>query len=70
MIRINVTPDNAVIDIENGMAHVISEVICVRCCRRWLAVRPEGTLLKDMECTGCGKNGGVIETGEEIDDQD
>lgn len=70
MIRINVTSDSAVIDIENGMPHVISEVICVRCCRRWLAVRPEGTLLKDMECPECGKNGGVIETGEEIDDQD
>lgn len=69
MIRINVTPDSAVIDIENGMPHVISEVICVRCCRRWLAVRPEGTLLKDMECPGCHKTGAVIETGEEIDEE-
>lgn len=66
MIRLNVTSDSAVIDIENGMPHVISEVICVRCCRRWLAVRPEGTLLKDIECPGCGKTGGVIETGEEL----
>lgn len=70
MLRMNVTPDNSVIDIEIGMPHLISEVICVRCCRRWLAVRPEGTLLKNMECPGCGKKGGVIETGEEIDDQD
>ena len=69
MIRINVTSGSAVIDIENGMPHVISEVICVRCCRRWLAVRPEGTLLKDMECPGCHKTGAVIETGEEIDEE-
>lgn len=66
MIRLNVTSDNSVIDIENERPHLISEVICVRCCRRWLAVRPEGTLLKDMECPGCGKTGGVIETGEEL----
>ena len=66
MIRLNVTSDSAVIGIENGMPHVLSEVICVRCCRRWLAVRPEGTLLKDMECPGCRRNGGVIETGEEL----
>ena len=30
MIRINVTPDSAVIDIENGMPHVISEVTNLR----------------------------------------
>ena len=59
----NITP------IEEKMPHKVSEVMCVRCCRRWLAVRPEGTLLKDMECLGCGQTGGVIETGEEIDDQ-
>ena len=59
----NITP------IEEKMPHKVSEVICVRCCKRWIDVRPEGTLLKDMECPGCGQTGGVIETGEEIDDQ-
>ena len=59
---------NKVIPIEAKMQHKVSEVICVRCCRRWIDVRPEGTLLKSLECPGCGQTGGVIETGEEIDD--
>lgn len=58
---------NKIIPIEEKMPHKVSEVICVRCCRRWLAVRPKGTLLKSLECPGCGQTGGVIETGEEID---
>ena len=61
---------NKIIPIETNMPHKVSEVICVRCCRRWIDVRPEGTMLKDLECPGCGQAGGVIETGEEINDQD
>lgn len=60
---------NKVIPIEAKMPHKVSEVICVRCCKRWIDVRPEGTPLKSLECPGCGQTGGVIETGEEIDDQ-
>ena len=60
----NITP------IEEKMPHKVSKVICVRCCRRWIAVRPVGVQLKDLRCPGCGETGGVIETGEEIDDQD
>ena len=59
-----------IVPIEEKMPHKVSKVICVRCCRRWIDVRPEGILLKDLECPGCGKTGGVIETGEEIDDTD
>ena len=66
MKRIN--KNNGTVDIEINMPHKISEVICVRCSHRWIAVRPEGTRLKDMECPGCGDTGGVIETGEEITD--
>ena len=55
--------------IEEKMPHKVSEVICVWCGRRWIAARPEGTQLKDLECPECGKTGGVIETGEEIDDE-
>ncbi len=47
--------------------HKVSEVICVRCLKRWIAVRPEETQLKDMECPGCRMTGGVIETGEELE---
>lgn len=54
-----------VIDIDKNTPSKVSEVICVKCGKRWLAVRLEETLLKDLECPNCGK-GYVIETGEEI----
>lgn len=58
-----------VIDLEEyrGVAGgwAASEVICVKCYERWIAVRPSQTLLKDLECSNCG-HGYVIETGEEI----
>ena len=56
-----------IIDIESNLPHKVSEVICVKCGKRWISVRPDGTLLKDLECPNCGA-GCVIETGEEIDD--
>lgn len=57
------------IDIEEYWPHKISEVICVKCGKRWIAVRPENLLLKELECENCGK-GFVIETGEEIRKRD
>ena len=55
-----------IISIEENMPHKVSEVICIDCKYRWLAVRPAGTHLKDLECPKCGLQGYVIETGEEI----
>ena len=46
--------------------HSVSEVICVKCGKRWVSVRPEGTLLKHLECENCGA-GYVIETGQILD---
>lgn len=46
--------------------HSVSEVICVKCGKRWVSVRPEGTLLKHLECVNCGR-GYVIETGQILD---
>ncbi len=54
-----------IINFEQNLPHKVSEVICLRCLNRWIAVRPEDTLLKQLECPLCGK-GLVIETGEEI----
>lgn len=51
--------------IEEAMPHKVSEVICVKCGHRWICVRPEHILLKELECPNCGK-GYVIETGEEL----
>lgn len=55
-----------VIDININTATVVSEVICVRCCKRWISVRPKETLLKHLECPNCGE-GAVIETGQPIE---
>ena len=49
--------------IERNLPHKVSEVICCRCHKRWIATRPDTTLLKELECVSCGK-GYVIETGE------
>jgi len=57
-----------IIQLIEFIPHVVSEVICVKCGHRQISVRPEGTLLKDLECAGCHKQGFVIETGQEIDD--
>lgn len=50
--------------IEEKQSHKVSEVICVKCGKRWIAVRPETTMLKELECPNCGA-GYVIETGED-----
>lgn len=55
-----------IIPFESNMPHKFSEVICIKCGKRWIAVRPEITLLKDLECENCGQ-GFVIETGEVVD---
>lgn len=55
-----------IVDINENTPHKVSEVICINCKYRWLAVRPVDTLLKDLECPYCGMQGYVIETGEEI----
>ncbi len=56
-----------VVDIEEQMPHVVREVICVRCCTRWVSVAPQATRLKDYECQNCG-SGYIICTGQEISD--
>jgi Zn finger protein HypA/HybF involved in hydrogenase expression len=58
-----------IIDFEAYLPHKVSEVICVKCGLRWISVRPEKTLLKEMECPKCGR-GFVIETGEEMEMDD
>ena len=55
--------------IEEKQSHKVSEVICVKCGKRWIGVRPETTMLKELECPNCGA-GYVIETGEELDKEE
>lgn len=54
-------------NIEENMPHNVSEVICINCKHRWIAVRPSMTFLKVLQCPNCKKSGYVIETGEAID---
>ena len=55
-----------IVQLDEYRPHKVSEVICVRCGKRWISVRPAGTLLKEIECPECGE-GFVIETGEELE---
>lgn len=54
-------------DINDNQPHKVSEVICINCKHRWLAIRPTITLLKNLECPQCHTQGYVIETGETVD---
>lgn len=57
-----------VVDINANQPHKVSEVICINCKHRWVAVRPVVTQLIKLECPNCNEQGYVIETGEIIDD--
>ena len=59
---------NQVIDLDTRRPHKISEVICVKCLHRWIAVRPVTTDLKGLERPGCAFVGAAIETGEVIEE--
>lgn len=50
---------------EEYLPHEVSEVICLKCLHRWIAVYPSQTLLKELECP-CGEIGYVIKTGQTI----
>jgi nitrite reductase/ring-hydroxylating ferredoxin subunit len=51
--------------ITDYLEHKASEVICIQCRCRWIAVRPKETLLKQLECPN-HHIGYAIETGEYI----
>lgn len=58
------------VDINENVPHKVSEVVCLNCLHRWLAVRAIKVQLKDLQCPKCGQQGYVIETGEEIDKEE
>lgn len=55
--------------IEEHTPHIVHEAMCVSCLHRYILVRPQGTLLKELECPNCGKVGYVIATGQEIESE-
>ena len=56
--------------IEENLPHVCHEVICVLCGHRYIAVAPIDVPLKQYECGGCGKSGGIIWTGQVYNRED
>lgn len=54
-------------DISEKQEHIVAELICIRCCKRWASVRPATLLLAKMECPHCKAYGSVIMTGQELD---
>jgi len=60
--------NNQVIDLDSRRPHKVSEVICVKCLHRWIAVRPDATSLKELECPDCAFVGAAIETGETVEE--
>lgn len=51
--------------IEKNLPHEVSELICLKCHRRWIGAYPEKTWLKDLHCK-CGAVGCVIKTGQTL----
>ena len=49
---------------EEGIDHIVEELICIECKHRFLDIRPLTSWLKDLECPQCGKMGYLINTGE------
>ena len=58
-----------IVDFYEYQPHNVAEVICVKCGKRWLAVWPAETWLKDLECENCGA-GFVVKTGQDLDETD
>ena len=59
-----------ILDFTEYKPHKVSEVVCLKCLKRWIAVRPFETKLIALQCPGCKMQGYAIETGEEIDEDE
>ena len=57
-------------NIEENLPHKVSETICINCKHRWIDVRPESVALKDCECPSCHQIGFVINTGDDLFDNE
>ena len=56
-------------DDSEDLPHEVSELVCLRCLRRWIGVYPIRLHLKDMECQ-CGAIGYVIKTGQTYEESE
>lgn len=53
-------------NIEENQPHIISNVICSKCKKEWVAARPTETRVNELECSVCGQ-GYTKETGKKLD---
>ena len=53
--------------IENETEYEVSELLCLKCLKRWIATYPSELPLKDIVCQ-CGEAGYVIKTGQTLPD--
>ena len=56
--------------LEVPVEQIVQEVICIRCKKRFIDVRPKKLWLKDCQCPKCKRTGFLIETGQIINDED
>ena len=57
----------AIIEFGNSKEHIVQELICIRCKKRFIDVRPTDVWLKDLQCPKCKKVGYLIATGQPLD---
>jgi DNA-directed RNA polymerase subunit RPC12/RpoP len=55
-----------IVKLDEMRPHFVSEVICLKCLKRWIAIFPQITLLKELQCPQCNEQGFVIKTGQDI----
>ena len=55
-----------IINLDEMRPHCVSEAVCLKCLHRWIAVYPQDTPLKLLECPKCGERGYVVKTGQDI----
>jgi hypothetical protein len=55
-----------IINIEKNLPHSVSEVICLKCLERWIAVYPSDLWLNKFHCKN-GHIGFVIKTSQDLD---
>jgi len=58
--------EDNILDFEANMPHSVSEVMCWKCGKRWIAVYQSDTLLKELECPQCHNQGFAFLTGQEL----
>jgi len=59
--------EDNVVDIEANIPHIVQAVVCENCSKKWTAVAPVETGIKDYECPNCGP-GFVSEVKEGLED--